>query len=133
MTISDHCFVSLYDALFGWPALKYWPFVLQYFVLIYNCLPHGSRTKSAYTICTGKRFNVSLLRVSGCRVYSLPCAAQDAKLDIHARSNILLGYRKLMGNALYIDSATGKVKQMRHLTFDKGMNDSNKLPLMSSI
>ena len=124
-TIASAVRTMLYSA--GLP-LKYWPFALQYFVLIHNCLPHGSRPDSAYTICTGKRFNVSLLRVFGCRVYSLPTKSRDTKLDVHARQGVFLGYRKSLGNALYIDSVTGKVKQTRHLAFDEGMNDSPNPP-----
>ena len=124
-TIASAVRTMLYSA--GLP-LKYWPFALQYFVLIHNCLPHGSRPESAYTMCTGKRFNVSLLRVFGCRLYSLPRKSRDAKLDVHTRSGIFLGYRKSMGNALYIDSASGKVKQTRHMAFDEGMNDSADPP-----
>ena len=124
-TIASAVRTMLYSA--GLP-LKYWPFALQYYVLIHNCLPHGSRPESAYTICTGKRFNVSRLRVFGCRVYSLPTKDRDAKLDVHARSGVFLGYRKSMGNALFIDSVTAKVKQTRHLAFDEGMNDSPNPP-----
>ena len=108
--------------------IKYWPFALQYHVLIHNCLPHGDRPDSAFTMCTGRRFNVSRLRVFGCRVYALPTEKRDVKLDVHARPGIFLGYRKSLGNALYIDSATGKVKQARHLSFDEGMQDSDSPP-----
>ena len=63
LTIANAVRTMLYSASL---ELKYWPFVLQYHVLIHNLLPHGDCTESAYTICMGKRFNVSLLRVFGC-------------------------------------------------------------------
>ena len=40
--------------------LKYWPYVLQYYVLIHNCLPHGSHGNSAYTICTDQISNFTV-------------------------------------------------------------------------
>ena len=103
--------------------LKYWPYALQYYALIHNCLPHGARGDSAYTICTGKRFNASLFRVFGCRIYVLPTADRDVKLDVHARTGIFLGYRDSMRTAVYLDTATGRIKTARHVAFDEGMAD----------
>jgi hypothetical protein len=96
---------------------------LQHYVLIHNALPHGDRQESAYTICTGKRFNLSLLRVFGCRIYALPTTKRDVKLDVHARPGIFLGYRNSLRNAIYLDDATRKVKKARHISFDEGMAD----------
>ena len=124
-TIAAAVRTMLYSA--GLP-LKYWPFALQYYVLIHNCLPHGERADSAFTICTGKRFNVSLLRVFGCRIYALPTKQRDVKLDVHARSGIFLGYRKSMGNALCLDTSTNKVKAARHGAFYEGRSDSDTPP-----
>ena len=124
-TIADAVRSMLHSA--GLP-MKYWPFALHYFVLIHNALPHGDRAESAYTICTGRRFNMSRFRVFGCRLYALPTKNRDLKLDVHARTGIFLGYRKSLGNALYIDNATGKVKTARHVAFDEGMSDSPAPP-----
>ena len=124
-SIADAVRTMLFAA--GLP-LKYWPYALVYYVLIHNCLPHGEREESAYTICTKRKFNVSLLRVFGCRCYALPTESRDVKLDVHARPGIFLGYRKSLRVALYIDAATGKVKTTRHITFDEGMLDSANPP-----
>ena len=119
-TIADAVRTMLFAA--GLP-LSYWPFALQHYVLIHNALPHGDRQESAYTICTGKRFNLSLLRVFGCRIYALPTTKRDVKLDVHARPGIFLGYRNSLRNAIYLDDATRKVKKARHISFDEGMAD----------
>ena len=124
-TIASAVRTMLYSAGLG---LQYWPFALQHYVLIHNALPHGPRSDSAYTICTGKRFNVSRLRVFGCRIYALPSHKRDAKLDVHSRSGIFLGYRHSMSNAIYVDSQTGLIKQARHVAFDEGMTDSVNPP-----
>ena len=125
LTIANAVRTMLYSAGLD---LKYWPFALQHYVLIHNALPHGNRPESAYTICTQKRFNVSLLRVFGCRLYALPSKSRDVKLDVHARSGIFLGYRNSLRNAMYIDSSTGRVKSARHIAFDEGMSDSSDPP-----
>ncbi len=107
---------------------KYWPYALRQFVLISNCVPHGNRTQSAIELCTGQRPNLSLLRVFGCRVYALPTESRDAKIDVHARPGIFLGYKKSMRHAYYEDLETGKIKTARHIAFDEGMNDLKTPP-----
>ena len=124
-TIADGVRTMLHSANL---PLKYWPFALHYFVLIHNCLPHGDRDESAYTICTGKRFNMSRFRIFGCRAFALPTMKRDLKLDVHARSGIFLGFRKSLGVALYLDLATNKVKSSRHVAFDEGMSDMSDPP-----
>ena len=124
-TIADGVRTMLHAA--GLP-LKYWPYALRYFVLINNSIPRGSRPDPANTICTGKRMNVSLLRIFGCRLYALPTNDRDAKLDDHSRSGTFLGYKKSMRHAYYVDSATGVVKTARHIAFDEGMVDSKNPP-----
>ncbi len=108
--------------------LKYWPYALRYYVFISNCLPRGGRPESAITMCTGQRPNISLLRIFGCRIYALPAHKRDAKLDVHAREGIFLGYKKSMRNAYYVDKATGNVMTARHIAFDEGMVDSPNPP-----
>ena len=107
---------------------KYWPYALRHFVLISNCLPHGNRAASALELCTGRRPNLSLLRVFGCRIYALPTDSRDAKVDVHARPGIFLGYKKSMRHAYYEDLETGKIKTARHIAFDEGMNDVKSPP-----
>ena len=107
---------------------KYWPYALCHFVLISNCLPHGNRTASALELCTGRRPNLSLLRVFGCRIYALPTESRDANVDVHARPGIFLGYKKSMRHAYYEDLETGKIKTARHIAFDEGMNDVKTPP-----
>ena len=46
--------------------LKFWPYALRHFVFLHNALPTGDREIPPVTICTGKRPNLSLLRVFGC-------------------------------------------------------------------
>ena len=80
--------------------LKYWPFSLRHYVLIYKCLPHSGYGDSAYTICTGKSLNILLFCVFGCCLHALPTADRDVELDVHARSENPLGYHNSLGSAL---------------------------------
>ena len=107
---------------------KFWPYALQYHVLIHNMLPHAGRELSAYEICSGKRPNVSLLRIFGCRIYVLPPKGRDSKLDVPARRGIFLGYKKSMRNAIYYDLDSNVVKTARHVAFDEGMQDVDTPP-----
>jgi hypothetical protein len=124
-TIGDAVRTMLFAAAL---PMKYWPYALKYHVFISNCLVHGDRKAAAITICTGRRPNLSLLRVFGCRIYALPSTDRDGKADVHARSGVFLGYDKTMRNAIYVDSETGEIKVARHVAFDEGMNDSKKPP-----
>ena len=62
------------------------------------------------------------------RVYALPPEDRTAKVDVHARPGIFLGYKKSMKLTYYVDATTGTVKTARHVAFDEGMNDSADPP-----
>ena len=124
-TIADAVRTMLYSA--GLPA-KFWPYALRHFVLISNCIPRGDRPDPPITMCTGKRVDLSLLRVFGCRCYALPSHIRDAKVDVHARDGIFLGFKNTFRNALYYDNQTHTVKTARHIAFDEGFNDSKNPP-----
>ena len=82
--------------------LRYWPYALQYYVSIHNCLPHGARSDSASTICTGKHFDVSLFCVFGCWIYALPVVDHNVKLDVNAHSGIALLDRDRVQHRVYL-------------------------------
>ena len=124
-TIADGVRTSLFAANL---EPKYWPYALINFVFIANCLPRGDRPKSAITMCTGRRVNLSHLRVFGSRVYVLPTTNREAKVDVHGRPGIFLGFKKTMRHAYVLDDATKKVVTARHIAFDEGWNDSPNPP-----
>jgi len=107
---------------------KFWPYALRHFVFLANCVPRGSRPAAPITMCTGKRINLSLLRVFGCRMFALPAKDRDAKIDVNARPGIFLGYQKSMRNAFFYDSVEKKVLTARHIAFDEGFNGDAKPP-----
>ena len=107
---------------------KFWPYALRYWLLISDCVPHGSRPASPKYLCTGEIPNLSLLRIFGCRIYALPPTQRDAKVDVHARSGIFLGYQRSMRHAFYYDLESKQVKTSRHVAFDEGMQDLRNPP-----
>ena len=120
LTLANAVRTMLFGA--GLP-LKFWPYALQYWDLINDCIPHGTRGASPYEICTGRQPDVSRLRVFGCRVYALPAEGRDGKLDVHAAPGIFLGYKRTMRHAYYFDLKTSQVKIARHVAFDESMAD----------
>lgn len=108
--------------------LHFWPYALKHFVLIHNMLRHGGRDKSCIEICTGRKPNLRLLRIFGCRIYALPPKAKDSKLDVNARVGIFLGYRKSLRSAYYYDLETKTVNTSRHVAFDEAMLSSDSPP-----
>lgn len=103
---------------------KFWPYAFHHYLRLYNVTVHGSASASPITICTGKKPDLSLLRVFGCRVYALPSRPhRPAKLQHDARPGIFLGYSRTMRDALYFDSTTKHVLDTQHIAFDEAMND----------
>ena len=64
--------------------------------MLHWVIPHGDRTISPIEICLGKRPNVSLFRVFGCRIYALPSHDRNAKVDVHARRGVFLESESLV-------------------------------------
>jgi hypothetical protein len=124
-TIADGVRTMLYASA---QPPKFWPYALINFVNISNCIPRGDRPHAPITMCTGKRPNLSHLRIFGSRIYALPTDKRDAKIDVHARPGIFLGFKRSLKHAYYLDDLTGKVKHARHIAFDEGWNDSPNPP-----
>ena len=124
-TIAAQIRTMLYAA--GLPA-KFWPYALRYHEMIHNMIPHAGRDQSPHEICTGKRPDLRLLRVFGCRIYALPSKDRDNKLQVHANTGIFLGYKKSMRNAIYYDVDTKTIKTARHIAFDEAIQDSTDPP-----
>ena len=103
---------------------KFWPYAFHHYLRLYNVTVHGADQASPITICTGKKPDLSRLRVFGCRIYALPARPhRSAKLHHDARTGIFLGYSRTMRDALYFDLKTQAVKEAQHVAFDEAMHD----------
>jgi len=108
---------------------RFWPYAFHHFLRLYNVTVHGDASASPYEICSGKRPDLRLLRVFGCRVYVLPPKAhRSAAILSDARTGIFLGYTKTMRNILYYDTESEQVKTAQHVAFDESMNDMTDKP-----
>ena len=105
-------------------APKFWPYAFHHFLRLYNVTVHGTDTASPYEQMTGKKPDLSLLRVFGCRLYALPARPRrpDKALS-DSRTGIFLGFTKTMRNVLYYDTVSELVKTTQHCAFDEAMND----------
>ena len=101
-----------------------WPFILYHLIRIHNMV-HPSRcdpSKSIYEIITGKRPDLSTVRILGCAVYVRPPGLRPSKLDLHSNLGRFLGYTATMKQIYYLDHRTNRVKTATHINYDEGMN-----------
>jgi len=102
---------------------KFWPYAFEHYLCLYNVTVHHSQSASPYTLCMGKKPNLSLLCTFGCHVYALPPRHCSAKLKTDTCTGIFLGYTNTMKNVRYFDVATGHIKTAQHVSFDEVMHD----------
>ena len=97
----------------------YWSFALAHAVYIKNCLPHSTIKTTPFPAFTGKRPDLSRLRIFGSRVFARKTGNRPAKLDNHASEGTFLTFTATDANVYYIDDNTGLVKMGQHVTFDE--------------
>jgi len=111
---------------------KFWPYAFHHFLRLYNLTPHADRADSPYTIRTGRKPELSHLRVFGCRLFVLDPKGRKQVLDDSAtpryREGIFLGYQQSDRNVIYYDVATGNVKTSQHVEFDETEADRPNRP-----
>ena len=98
---------------------EYWSYALAHAVYIKNRLYHASLNTTPFQAFTGKRPNLSRLRIFGSRVYAKKSGDRPAKLDHHAAEGIFLCFSATDSNIYFIDDNTGKVKVGQHVVFDE--------------
>jgi dUTP pyrophosphatase len=72
-----------------------------------------------YEAYTGKRPNLTKLRLFGCPLVARKPGRRPAKVDIHAARGIFLGYTATDNNVYYKDDLTKRIKVATHVTFDE--------------
>jgi hypothetical protein len=104
---------------------RFWPYAFKDYIRKHNAIRHApNQTISAYEAATHKRENFRDLRTFGCRVWVRPPGKRKAKLRLHARKGIFLGYLEhTLKNIMWYDLETKRVKIAFHARFDEGMND----------
>ena len=98
---------------------EYWSYALAHAVYIKNRLYHASLNTTPFQAFTGKRPNLSRLRIFGSRVYAKKSGDRPAKLDQHAAEGTFLCFSATDSNIYFIDDDTGRVKIGQHVVFDE--------------
>ena len=99
--------------------LKYWPYALLWWALIWNMTYHRSIDHVPYYILTGVIPNLSRLRVFGSKVYARKPGGKRKKLRDNYNEGVFVGYTATMSNIIYIDSITGRESRAKHVIFDE--------------
>ena len=97
---------------------EYWSWALLYAVYLKNRTPHQAIQTTPYQAYTGKRPDITALRIFGSPVVARLPGRHPAKLDAHTTSGIFLGFTATEKNAYYRDNVSGKIKVATHITFD---------------
>ncbi len=98
---------------------EYWTYALVFAVHVKNRIPHRSLHMTPYQAFTGRKPDLSRLRIFGSRVRAKRPGRRPAKLDNHTDSGIFLGFGATDANAWFIDDATGLIKLGTHVIFDE--------------
>jgi deoxyuridine 5'-triphosphate nucleotidohydrolase len=98
---------------------EYWTYALTMAVYVKNRIPHKSLKMTPYEAFTGRKPDLSRLRIFGSRVTARKTGIRPAKLDMHCDTGIFLCFSATDANAYFIDDATGLVKLGTHLIFDE--------------
>ena len=98
---------------------EFWSYALAHAVYIKNRIPHSSINTTPFQAFTGKRADLSRLRIFGSRVYARKTGNRPAKLDHHASEGIFLSFTTTDSNVYYLDDETGTIKIDQHVVFNK--------------
>jgi len=98
---------------------EYWSWALLYAVHLKNRAPHSAIHTTPFQAYTGKRPDISTLRIFGSPVIARLPGWRPAKLDAHTTSGIFLGFTATEKNVYYRDTTSGKIKIGTHITFDE--------------
>ena len=98
---------------------QYWSFALAHAVYVKNRLYHSKLRMTPFQAFTGRRPDLSRLRIFGSRIYARDTGQRKAKLDHHTTEGIFVGFTATDRNVYYIDDATGSVRTGQHIIFDE--------------
>ena len=84
---------------------------------IKNRLLHSALSTTPFQAFTGRRPDLSRLRIFGSRVYARKSGERAAKLDNHTAEGIFLGFTATDVNMYFLDDETGTIKAGQHIIF----------------
>jgi len=98
---------------------QYWSWALTHAVYLKNRLPHRAIGCTPFEAWSGKKPDVSRLRIFGSPVIVRLPGPRPAKLDHHTTHGVFLGYTATDYNIHYQDYKTKRIKIATHVTFDE--------------
>mmetsp|Transcript_1233 Transcript_1233/g.1891 ORF Transcript_1233/g.1891 Transcript_1233/m.1891 type:complete len:453 (+) Transcript_1233:2258-3616(+) len=98
---------------------QYWSWALTHAVYLKNRLPHRAIGKTPFEAWSGKKPNLSHLKIFGSPVIVRLRGPRPAKLDHHTTHGVFLGYPATDHNIYYQDFKTKRIKLATHVTFDE--------------
>ena len=110
---------------------EFWSYALIHAVYIKNRLYHNSIKITPYEAMTGRKPDLSNLRIFGCRELAKNPGKRPHKLDHHTTSGIFIGMTASNKIARYIDENSGVIKTATHLIYDEACMTlpSHKVPI----
>ena len=109
---------------------EFWSFALKYCVYIKNRLPHQyfDYERTPFEAYTGRRPNMSNLRIFGAPVVTKRTGRRSSKLSDHTFSGYFLEFVGTQRNLRYFDPMTKRIKVATHAVFDEGSFTIEKKP-----
>ena len=98
---------------------EYWSHAIVQAVYIKNRIWHSALNMSPFQAFTGKKPNLSDLRIFGSRVFARKPGKRKAKLDHNTSKGVFLSFTATSGNVNFIDDATGLIMTGTHVMFDE--------------
>ena len=98
---------------------EYWSHALTHAVYIKNRILHTTLNRTPYEAFTGRKPDLSDLRIFGSRVFARKPGKRPAKADHHTNKGVFLSCTATSGNVNFIDDATGLIMNGTHVMFDE--------------
>ena len=98
---------------------EYWSHALTHAVYIKNRILHSTINMTPYQAFTGRKPDLSDLRIFGSRVFARKPGKRPAKMDHHTSKGVFLTTTATSGNVNFIDDATGLIMTGTHVMFDE--------------
>ena len=107
-------------------GVSFWPFCFYHYIFLKNAaLPKRGSAMSSDERASGKRTDLSRIKIFGCRIWVVRHLRRRGKYVVESRRGRFLGYKPGLStkNVIWVDDDTGRVKYDYHHRFDEGMND----------
>ncbi len=106
---------------------KVWNFAFYMYIRIWNMLPHGPMKLVPYTVITGKRCDLSKVRIFGCPVVVLENGRRPS-LDDHTKRGRFLGFSATHKKIVYMPRYGKTPLTAVHVAFDELFSTFKTLP-----